>query len=371
MNSLLTALFAVLSLGSSVFADTGPSPQPSSPVHEFSDEMEKDFNLRSIGQLQLSNLRGNVTVIGWSQDKIRVHAHRRVYVANPEQAKAAFSAMDFFYQESGMGIECSARYGRGLEINQRVQERERPVDFQSKMDMTVYAPLKLKIKIWTNAGASSLRNWNSSAELRTVSGDIDLDTVTGEKISSLCQNCSVKYHAIHGSIRAITDGGNISIADVEGPDVFVETGAGNVTAQKIRAEQLYVTRSGSLTARDLRGRVEFQTGQGAVDINGLRGFASGKSDSGSIHLRADEWEFHDKALIETGSGEVQLTLPASFAAEVDLQSLHGKVDCAFPIHHGERVTESGHLTGRIGEQTTDLLKVFSNSGDIKILRLAR
>ena len=104
MNSLLTALFAVLSLGSSAFADTGPSPQPSSPVHEFSDEMEKDFNLRSIGQLQLSNLRGNVTVIGWSQDKIRVHAHRRVYVANPEQAKAAFSAMDFFYQESGMGI---------------------------------------------------------------------------------------------------------------------------------------------------------------------------------------------------------------------------------------------------------------------------
>ena len=132
-----------------------------------------------------------------------------------------------------------------------------------------------------------------------------------------------------------------------------------MTAQKIRAEQLYVTkRSGSLTARDLRGQGGISNRAGRSRHQWAPGFASGKTDSGSIHLRADEWEFHDKALIETGSGEVQLTLPASFAAEVDLQSLHGKVDCAFPIHHGERVTESGHLTGRIGEANDGFLKVI-------------
>src|SRR5258708_2114515 len=102
-------LSGVLSLVSSVHA----------AEQEFSDEIERDFNLRSMGQIQLTNLRGNISVQGWSQDKIRVHARRRVFAENETVAKAAFSAMDFRYQELDGNIECSAQYGRGLEIHQR------------------------------------------------------------------------------------------------------------------------------------------------------------------------------------------------------------------------------------------------------------
>jgi DUF4097 and DUF4098 domain-containing protein YvlB len=378
MELLLISLLAISLLRAPAQAAVVPSPDPSpssSPVaqgvREFSDEIDRDFNLRSIAQLQLSNLRGNITVIGWSQDKIRIHAHRRVYVESQAAAKTAFSAMDFLFQENDSGVECSARYGRGLQIHERVEERGRPLEFQSKMDMTVYAPSKLKAKLWTAAGSASLKNWNNTAELRTVSGDIEADGVTGEKISTLCQNCSVKFHAINGSIRAITDGGNISMADVEGPDVFVESGAGNLSAQDVRGDQIYVTKSGNIRAKELRGHVEFQTQEGSVDIQGLRGFASGKTSSGAIHLRANGWEFHDKAIIESVSGEVVLSLPAEFAAEVDLHSRSGRVECAFPIHYGNQPSEASHLMGRIGEQTTDLLRVFSDTGNIRILRLVR
>jgi DUF4097 and DUF4098 domain-containing protein YvlB len=341
-------------------------------TEEFDDEIERDFNLRSIGQIQLTNLRGNITVVGWSQDKIRVLAKRRVFAESAAEAKTAFSAMDFRFEESDGNIECSAQFGRGLEIGKRIEERDRPVEFQSKMDMTVYAPSKFNLKVWTSSGALSLKGWNSSAELRTVSGDISVESVKGPKISTLCQNCSVKFKAVKGSIRGITDGGNMSLEDVDGTDVFLDAGAGEVLAKSVSGEQLYVTKSGKIAGKELLGHVEFQTRTGAVEIEGLRGFASGKTESGAIQLRADRWDFHDKALIESGSGNISLFLPNNFSAEVDLSSDRGKVQCAFPIQRtSDSKPNENHLLGQVGEATNDLLRVFSETGNIEILRLGR
>jgi DUF4097 and DUF4098 domain-containing protein YvlB len=337
---------------------------------EFDDEIERDFNLRSRGQIQLTNLRGNITVIGWSQDKIRVHAKRRVFAENAAEAKQAFSAMDFRFEETDGNIECFAQFGRGLEIGKRIEERDRPAEFQSKMDMIVYAPSKFKLKVWTSGGALSLKNWNGLVELRTVSGDISLDSVNAEKVSTLCQNCSVKFKAVKGSIRGITDGGNMSLEDVSGTDIFLDAGAGDIDANSVSGEQLYVTKSGKILAKDLRGHVEFQTKSGAVEIAGLRGFTSGKTETGSIQLHADQWEFHDKALIESTRGNISLFLPTNFSAEVDLSSEHGKVQCAFPIQkNNDPEMGPNHLIGRVGETTNDLLRVFSDSGNIQIIRM--
>src|SRR4051812_26136582 len=54
-----------------------PSSSPQAPVREFQDEIERDFTLRSTGQLQVTNMRGNIVLQGWSLDKIRVKARRR------------------------------------------------------------------------------------------------------------------------------------------------------------------------------------------------------------------------------------------------------------------------------------------------------
>ena len=376
MTGLFATIFALAaSLAPAWAGDPVPVPSPSSSektIREFTDEVTRDYNLRSSGQIQLTNLRGNITVQGWTQDIVRVRARRRVFADSDEAAKSAFSAMDFRFQDSNGNIECAAQYGRGLEIYQRVEERDRPEEFQSKMDLIIFAPSRSNLKIWTATGNATLHGWNSSAELRTVSGDISADTIKGAKITSLCQNCSAKFKAIKGSIRAITDGGNLTVQDVDGPEIFLESAGGDISVQNVQGEQLYVTKSGKLSAKDLSGRVEFQTQQGNVDISGLRGFASGRSDSGAIHLRADEWEFHDKAIIESGTGDITLSLPKTFAAEIDLKSDRGKIECGFPIlRAAQQAPEPDHWTGRIGEQTTDLLKVYSKTGNIQVLRLVR
>src|SRR6185437_1056687 len=129
---------------------------------------------------------------------------------------------------------------------------------QSKMDLVVYAPSKLKLKVWTDTGMIVVKNWNSSLELRTISGDIVAENFRGDRVSSNCQNCSAKFKAIKGSIRAISDGGDISVEDAQSPEVFLETDGGNITVQNSSGNQLCVTTTGNLNAREVRGHFEFQ-----------------------------------------------------------------------------------------------------------------
>src|SRR5262249_7882576 len=108
-------------------ADAGPVPAPSPvPLRDFYDDVGRDFTLRSIGQVQVPNMRGDVQVQGWALDKVRVRAKRHVRAASPTEAKRLLSAVDFRYSAGRDNIELSAEYGRGLDIQERLHERMHP-----------------------------------------------------------------------------------------------------------------------------------------------------------------------------------------------------------------------------------------------------
>src|SRR5947209_1464148 len=103
-------------------------------AEEYQDEIERDFPLRSFGSLQLTNLRGGVTVQGWTQDKIRVRARRTVIADTPEASKSLLSALDFRYHVTSGDVELAAEYGQGLGIEERLKERKQP---RTRMEMLV------------------------------------------------------------------------------------------------------------------------------------------------------------------------------------------------------------------------------------------
>src|SRR5688500_4174946 len=118
------------------FLATGQAAQGA----EFFDEVEKDFSLRSMADLQVTNLRGGIIINGWPLDTIRVKARRKAIAETEEEAKKLFSNVDFRFRALDDDIELSAEYGRGLDIEQRLRERESP---HTSMEMVVYAPAKL------------------------------------------------------------------------------------------------------------------------------------------------------------------------------------------------------------------------------------
>jgi hypothetical protein len=347
-----------------------PSPSPSVKPEEFVDELEKDFTLRTIGQLQITNMRGNVVVQGWAMDKIRVRAKRKAMAANEEEAKALFSALDFRYQSSRENIELSAEYGRGLSIEDRLKERENP---KTSMEMQIFAPANLKLRVWAVDGSVTVKGWNADLEVRTASGPILAESLRSPTVSLLCSTCAMQVKsARHAqSLRCMGGAGAITIQDVAGSQVYAESSTGAIRLAGVSGEQLYVSKSGPITGGKLRGRIEFHTQQAPVEIEDSRGFLSGRTETGNIIARMKDWVFTDRALIESVQGSIVLDLPQQFSGDVDVWSLSGKANIDFPLTP-EGVSRASvgpeptnHLLGRVGSGG-GLLKIFSERGDIRV-----
>jgi hypothetical protein len=364
---LISALWATPGMA----AELGGGPVPPH-TQEYVDEVERDFTLRTLGLLQITNMRGNIVVQGWSIDKIRVKARRRAEATSQEQAEALFSALDFRYQSTHENIELSAEYGRGLSIEDRLKERENP---KTAMEMVVYAPANLKLRVWAVAGSVTVKGWNGDLEIRTASGPIVAENLRSETVSLLCSTCSMQVKSAKGSrsLRAMGGTGAIKIQDVTGDQIYAESSSGAILLAAVSGEQLYVSKSGQITGGKLRGRIEFHTQQAPVEIEDSRGFLSGRTETGNIVARMKDWVFTDRALIESVKGSILLDLPPKFSGDVDVWSFTGKALIEFPILP-EAVSPNSigpepanHLLGRIGTGG-GLLKVFSERGDIKVQR---
>lgn len=355
-------------------ATSGPE-LPETP--EIKDTVERDFPLRSLGELRLSNARGNIIIEGWAQDRIRVKALRKAKVKTSEEAKRLFGLTDVQFKTVDDEIEVSAQYGRGLKIEDRLKERNQA---QVSMDLSVLAPAHLPLKIWAVNGKVIVKGWNANLEVRTDQGPIEIESMKKGSLSILCPSCSVKVKSARSSLRCMGGVGAIELTDVEGSPIYVESEAGSVTLKNISGEQLYVTHAGSVSGENLHGRIEFHTRQGNVKITHSSGFLSGRTDTGSINAQMDSWNFLDKALVESSAGDVSLSLPAKFSGEVDLRSGSGKVYSGFPLTQPRAGTRSGasgpdlvpsrrtlsRLMGLVGEGG-EQLKLASESGDVSLL----
>ena len=67
-----------------------------------------------------------------------------------------------------------------------------------------------------------------------------------------------------------------------------------------------------------------------------------------------------------------MTLPSNFSGDLDVKSILGRASVGYSLQNpGERISmgpePANHLAGRIGDGG-EILKVFSESGDIQILR---
>ena len=136
------------------------------------DDVERDFKLRSIGHLQISNLRGPIVIEGLDPRQDPRESAPQGDRELPRGGQALFEALDFRYREVDGDIELSAEYGKGLAIQERLRERENP---RTSMEMVISAPAGLKMRVWAVDGAVSVKGWSAPLEVRTGSGAIRIE----------------------------------------------------------------------------------------------------------------------------------------------------------------------------------------------------
>ena len=334
---------------------------------EFEEETEKDYSLRSIGKLQVTNPKGDILIQGWALDKIRVKVRKSAVAETSEKAKKLLDLMDYRYQMNDGNIEISTQYGKGLSIQDRLKEEGL---VKTHFEVQISAPSNLKLKLWTVDGKVLLKNWNHNAEIRNNTGSIKVEGVKADELTLVCASCSVQLRNIRSKVRCMGGAGSVDMANVYGKSIYVETQSGFQKMVRIEGDQLYVTQSGSIDGHSLSGRIEFRSKQGQVDFREISGFLSGSVESGNISVQIREWSFLDKAFIEAIRGNIHLILPRRFSGNVDIWSLQGKASSEFSIEKIPDLATFGpeptnHLTGRINEGG-DLLKVTTEQGNIEV-----
>ena len=203
-----------------------------------------------------------------------------------------------------------------------------------------------------------------SVEVYLAVGKVTVSNVDGELILDT-GSAPVSTRGTRGSLQIDVGSGQVEVTDAEG-DVSIDTGSGSVVATGVRGGELRIdTGSGSVTTSGIStDDLRIDTGSGRIEVTSTVArnvFVDTGSGSVAVTLTANP----EDVTIDTGSGSVTVTVPASFGAEVDLETSSGGIELDFPVTTNR--IERDHLQGVIGDGG-GRLTVDTGSGSIRIVR---
>jgi hypothetical protein len=124
---------------------------------------------------------------------------------------------------------------------------------------------------------------------------------------------SLKVYGIGGNLDLHTSDGSVDVADT--------TGALHLLAS-----------DGSIHIHNVAGTLESRSSDGSVQINGRFTAVQVRTSDGSLDLALDQGSKLDTASrIEASDGSVRIHLPSSLAADLEVHTGDGHVDCNLPL----------------------------------------
>ncbi len=132
------------------------------------------------------------------------------------------------------------------------------------------------------------------------------------------------------------------------------------------------TVNGSIEITGVEGTIETNTVNGSINITGGNTI-SAETVNGSIKASLLNISSSEKASFETVNGSINLYLPNGVDAELDAQTLNGKITTDFPITFSGKLSGNKHLKGKIGRggpklslETVNGSIVLTQSQDAKL-----
>jgi DUF4097 and DUF4098 domain-containing protein YvlB len=188
-----------------------------------------------------------------------------------------------------------------------------------------------RVKISTQSGQISVRSAGKGAELSSAGGDIRIEAVTGD-LKATTAGGDVRAGAVSGDVRVETAGGDVVVRSAGG-SVAARTGGGDVTLKKVR---------GPVTARTSGGTISCE----------ITSTAAAGGD------------------LTTSGGDVTITLPANYRADLDVKVSGVEPDADAIISQFPEITVSRRAGSISGEGKLNgggpRLSIRSNSGTVTI-----
>jgi len=222
--------------------------------------------LAADGRVEVSNISGEITVIGWTGDGVEITG----------TLEDGVEELDIASSGSRVRIE--------VEIERRTHNN---------------GSAYLTIKIPETA----------NLDVETVSADISVDGVRGE----------VDLESVSGQIEVSGEPSSLEAASVSG-DVVATVTAGNAELESV---------SGDIIVRHATGRLETAVVSGNIEIEeGLLESFHAETVSGSIFCAANPTD-RGRFSLETMSGRIELVVVPNINADFYIETYSGSIDNKF------------------------------------------
>lgn len=367
-------------------------------------------------KLKVINDAGSVTIVGADVKTVEVNVVKTGHDLTQTGAGKVVKTIEYTIEQTGNVITIRYKLPNTdvWDINLKT------------VDFTISVPNETTVNVDNNIGEVSISNIKGDAIIANDFGEVKVDNIEGA-LSVSNNGGDVNASSIkagHEDIELNTDFGAVTLKNASGSNITLDSNAGTIMLQEVRATgnittdggntsfvngsaiSLRVTNSGAVTLKEVRaskeimvqddfGQIEVEqataafydlhTNRGSITVDGVKGKLKVSTDlgginiqnaqsvtldlktkSGSVNFRGSLGE--DPHMIESGFGEIVLTLPAETKLNVDLKTDFGNIDSELPITvvtNGSSGSDGDQIIGSInggGEQLT----VKTNSGSINI-----
>lgn len=294
-----------------------------------SGSFDRQFDVSGPIRLELSNVAGDIAIIGSTDGKVHVHADVRVSgfgFGSPQKR------LDDILASPPVELKGDTlRVGKELTRMHNVS-----------IAYTVEVPKETAISSASVSGSQSVRNVRGPVQAESVSGTVHAQDIGRD----------VRLSSTSGSITAENCGDDVRASSV----------SGNVTVSKTTGDVLAHTISGDVQVNNPGGRVEADTSSGSVEVRGANGDAKAHATAGRVTVQGNPsrnsyWE------LKTVSGSVNIGVPSNANFHLSASAVSGQIRAQIPIMIEEQGKHS--LRARMGSGG-GRVEVHTVSGAIEV-----
>ena len=227
----MTSLLAVLALLALVAVPAAADAEN----QKYEEKFQKVEKLAVDGKVYLRNISGNVKVLTWDKDEVKIDALKISKAGSLEEAKKNAALVKIEVGRNDGRLEILTDYPDN-------QPRHNHMNVSVNYDLTI--PAKAEVEVRNVSGDVSAENIGGYAKLETVSGDVKL------------------RKAAKGGVFT-TVSGDVELSDISG-DLRTKAVSGDITITRM---------AGTVDAETVSGNVELKglTGAKSIEINVLSG----------------------------------------------------------------------------------------------------
>jgi hypothetical protein len=173
------------------------------------------------------------------------------------------------------------------------------------------------------------------------------------------------------TLDARTSDGNVTLTGLAG-ELALTTGDGDVTVDHVSGDLRIKSGDGHVKVTDAAGALDARTSDGSLNVDGLFHALALHTSDGTLDVSLrDGTKLTEASSIQTSDGSVTLHVPPAFAADLDVATSDGRLDCRLPltIDHFQSSGGDGHAVhGKLNGGGAPL-SIHTSDGNVKIDQL--